>query len=266
MASTTTFQKPIDPVVEATSESQWTRLRWYNIGMGSLHAIQGIIVLILANDFSLPVTGAFLDGPPGVTDPTLTELFRYSVAWGVALFLFMSAIAHFTVSLGAFGWYKANLMRDRNYARWIEYSFSSSLMVVLIASLSGISDVAALLAIAGVNAAMILFGWIMEKYEIPGNPSWLSYWFGVITGAVPWIAIFIYLLGPGADGSPPGFVWGIFISLFIFFNTFAINMVLQYRKVGRWKNYLFGESVYIFLSLTAKSALAWQIFGGTLAV
>jgi hypothetical protein len=46
---------------------------------------------------------------------------------------------------------------------------------------------------------------------------------------------------------------------------FAINMVLQYKKVGRWKDYLFGEAMYILLSLVAKSALAWQVFGGTLA-
>jgi hypothetical protein len=41
-------------------------------------------------------------------------------------------------------------------------------------------------------------------------------------------------------------------------------MFLQYRKVGPWKDYLFGERVYVFLSLFAKSALAWQVFAGTL--
>ncbi len=42
-------------------------------------------------------------------------------------------------------------------------------------------------------------------------------------------------------------------------------MVLQYKKVGKWKDYLYGERVYIILSLVAKTALAWQIFAGTLA-
>ena len=53
-------------------------------------------------------------------------------------------------------------------------------------------------------------------------------------------------------------------TIFVFFNIFAINMVLQYKKVGPWKNYLFGERIYIVLSLLAKTALAWQIFVGTL--
>jgi hypothetical protein len=42
-------------------------------------------------------------------------------------------------------------------------------------------------------------------------------------------------------------------------------MLLQYKQVGPWKNYLFGERMYIVLSLLAKTALAWMIFAGTLA-
>ena len=45
--------------------------------------------------------------------------------------------------------------------------------------------------------------------------------------------------------------------------SFAFNMILHYRKVGRWKNYLYGEYIYIVLSLVAKTALAWQVFAGT---
>ncbi len=256
----------VDGEALAVPEGRFTRLRRYNVLMGTLHLLQGVLILVLATDFSLPVGATFLNGPPGVTDPTYTELFTVSLAWGVALFLFMSAAAHFIIaSPGVFPWYKANLLKDRNYARWIEYSFSSSLMIVLIAMLTGINDIAALIALAGVNASMILFGLLMEKYENPGRPNWLSYWFGVIAGAVPWIAIAVYLFSPTTDASPPGFVYGIFFSLFIFFNSFAINMVLQYRQVGRWRDYLFGESVYILLSLVAKSLLAWQVFAGTLA-
>jgi hypothetical protein len=43
------------------------------------------------------------------------------------------------------------------------------------------------------------------------------------------------------------------------------TMWLQYRRVGRWRSYLFGERAYFVLSLVAKSALAWQVFAGTLA-
>jgi len=55
------------------------------------------------------------------------------------------------------------------------------------------------------------------------------------------------------------------VSLFLFFNCFALNQWLQYKQIGKWKNYLYGERVYIILSFAAKSALAWQIFSGALA-
>ena len=245
-----------------------SRLRTYNLAMGVLHAVQGALVLVLANDFTLPVVGTFMTGPPGATAPEVTTIGNLSIAWGVAVFVFLSAAAHFVIAApGVYGWYEKNLRLKRNYARWIEYSLSSSVMVVLIAMLVGIADIAALVAIAGVNASMILFGLLQEKYEDPDTKvSWISYWFGVLAGAIPWIAILVYLVGPGVDTNPPGFVYGIFFSLFAFFNVFAIVMVLQYKKVGRWADYRFGESTYVLLSLLAKSALAWQVFGGTLAV
>jgi hypothetical protein len=122
-----------------------------------------------------------------------------------------------------------------------------------------------MIAIFGVNASMILFGLLMEKYEKPGRPSWLSYLFGCFAGIIPWITVVIYVVSPGLSGAnPPGFVYGIIASLFVFFNIFAVNMLLQYKQVGKWRDYLFGEKVYILLSLTAKALLAWQVFANTL--
>ena len=59
--------------------------------------------------------------------------------------------------------------------------------------------------------------------------------------------------------------FGIVISIFLLFNCFAIVQWKQYKAQGKWANYLQGEKIYIVLSLVAKSALAWQIFAGTLA-
>jgi hypothetical protein len=139
-------------------------------------------------------------------------------------------------------------------------------MIVLIAQIVGVSDVAAIIAIFGVNASMILFGWLQEKYETPGNGGWLPFIFGCIAGIVPWVGLVFYVFsikGIG-DASAPAFVYGIVFSLFVLFNIFAIVQYLQYKKVGKWAQYLRGEKTYVTLSLVAKSALAWQIFAGTL--
>jgi hypothetical protein len=43
-------------------------------------------------------------------------------------------------------------------------------------------------------------------------------------------------------------------------------MVLQYRQVGPWRSYIFGERSYIVVSLVAKSLLAWQVFANVLVL
>ena len=63
----------------------------------------------------------------------------------------------------------------------------------------------------------------------------------------------------------PGFVYGIVITEAILFFSFGLNQWLQYRGVGRWNDYLYGEKVYLVLSLVAKSVLAWFIYFGSLA-
>jgi hypothetical protein len=246
--------------IDQATERRLGRLRIWNLVVGLILAAQAALMALLTNNFSLPVTAGFITGPPG-TAPEIHHLFNIPTGWGVFTFLAISAVALLLIASPlVFPWYKRNLLKNRNYGRWIEYFFSSSIMIVLIAQITGISDIAALIAIFGINACMILFGALQEKYENPGKPSWLPFWFGSFAGAIPWIAIAIYVWAPGLDVSPPGFVYGIIASLFVFFNCFAINMILQYKKVGPWRDYLFGEKVYILLSLTAKALLAWQVF------
>ncbi len=249
---------PIGALVTPTSS-----LRRWNISLGALHALQAFGIVALATGFMLPVTATFLSGPPG-SPSTPTTLFEVSVAWGVALFLLLSAGFHALISLPrVFDRYLAGLKAEHNFYRWAEYSLSSSIMVVLIAMLTGISDIAALVGLFSANAAMIFFGAVQERYESPGGSLW-PFWLGCVVGIAPWLAIGVYLWSPGSAAEPPAFVYAIFASLFVFFNVFALNMWLQYRRVGRWRSYLFGEKTYMILSLVAKSALAWQVFAGTL--
>ncbi len=243
------------------------KLRRYNLIAGLFHFVQMIIVLGLANDFSLPIVARYMAGPPGSTFAEPVKLFDTPVGITVAIFLGLSAFFHFLVASPTFfNRYINGLNRQRNFFRWVEYSISSSVMIVLIAQICGVTDVVAIISIFGVNASMILFGWVQEKYESPGSGGWVPFIFGCIAGIVPWLGILFYVLsvgGPG-DTKAPAFVYGIVISLFLLFNTFAVVQFLQYKKVGKWADYLRGEKTYITLSLVAKSALAWQIFASTL--
>jgi len=250
-----------------SKEINSSTLRRYNLIAGLFHLAQMLVVLALSNDFSLPIVARYMSGPPGSTFAEAVTLFNTPVGLAVAIFLGLSAFFHFLVaSPQYFGRYSAGIAAQRNYFRWVEYSISSSVMIVLISQIVGVSDLAAIISIFGVNASMILFGWLQEKYESPGNGGWLPFIFGCITGIVPWVALIFYVFSIGgvSDTTAPVFVYGIVVSLFVLFNTFAIVQYLQYKKVGKWSNYIRGEKTYITLSLIAKSALAWQIFASTL--
>ncbi|MEI7578884.1 MAG: heliorhodopsin HeR [bacterium] len=244
-------------------------LRKYNTLMGILHLLQGLLVLTLSNSFKLPINSSFVQYNI-VTNrlmPVLNKVAELPIGPMVALFLFLSATAHFILCLPAiYPWYTRNLEKGINYARWYEYAFSASLMIILIALLVGIYDLGALILMFGLNAMMILLGLMMELHnQTTKKTNWTSYIFSCIAGIIPWIVIALYLFNAGdADHKAPTFVYWIFFTIFLFFNSFAINMYLQYKKVGKWKDYLWGEKMYILLSLIAKSALAWQVFAGTL--
>jgi len=244
-------------------------LRSFNLVAGLLHLVSLVAILALANDVSLPVRATYMTGAPGsdaFSDPV--TLFSLNISYMVAAFLLLSAFFHFLViSPKVFPRYVAGLERQHNTFRWVEYSLSSSIMIVVILQLIGITNFAALAGLFAVNASMILFGWLQERYTTPGNGDYLPFIFGSIAGSVPWIVIAIALFSPKSPepSMVPGFVYGIVISLFVLFNSFALVQWKQYRAKGKWSNYLRGERVYIVLSLVAKTALAWQVFGGTLA-
>lgn len=246
---------------------EYRRLRVWNGSLAGVHAAQAALILALSNGFSLPITISFGTGPPG-TPTSADTVYDLPIGPVVAVFLLLAAIDHGLMAAPRIHeWYTRNLGRERNPARWWEYSVSASLMIVLIAMYTGIGDLAALVAIFGINATMILFGLSMEYANQPGAPvTWRPYLYGCFAGAVPWVAIAIQIgYSQAQTGDVPGFVFGIFASLFVLFMSFAVNMALQYRRRGRWQSYLFGERVYLLLSLAAKSLLAWQIFFPTLA-
>jgi hypothetical protein len=257
--------------MEQSEERKYTRLRLFNAGMGCLHLVQGVAMLLLSSSITFPLRTTFLNssGPPGSGAETVTRtVFDIRLGPMIAAFLLISAIAHFLLaSPGVFPWYVKNLKRQINYVRWYEYAASSSVMIVVIAMLCGIFDLPALVLLFSLNATMIFFGLMMELHnQTTEKTNWTSFAMGCFAGGVPWVIIIWSFIGAvltSNNGHVPGFVYGIIASLFVFFNVFAVNMFLQYKKVGPWRAYLFGERAYILLSLFAKSALAWQVFFGT---
>src|SRR3990167_1644022 len=247
----------------------------WNVGLAALHLLQGIVIIILSKASTLPVTTHFLTTDTLATQtaghPVLAvavrHLFDVNLAYLVAAFFFMSAITHLVVATVYRKRYEANLKTGINKTRWIEYGISASTMMVAISLLSGIYDLSSIIMIFALIFIMNMMGLVMEVHnQTTKKTSWLSYIIGCVAGIIPWIAFTIYVKGAYMYGSGkiPAFVYWIYASMFVLFASFAVNMYMQYRGKGKWTDYLYGERVYMILSLVAKTALAWQIFAGTL--
>ena len=256
-------ERPTTVAVGITSE-RLAGLRRWNIGLTALHLSQAVAIAVLAGGFAITVTSTVPDGPPGTPLPAPQPLYDVRIGWAVAAFLGLAALDHLLTSTAGRGSYEQDLRRGINRYRWVEYSLSATIMVILIGFYSGITGITAVVAIAGANIGMILFGWIQELVNPPGRErtTMMPFWFGTLVGLAPWVAIAINLL---ASPTVPGFVYGIVVVQAVLFFSFGLNQWLQYRQIGRWSAYGYGEKVYLVLSLVAKSLLAWQIFGGSLA-
>ncbi len=251
-----------------TNKITTQKLKKLNIAAGTLHLLQGLLLLVLSRSLSVPISGNFLafDNYSQTLQPATTTLFNLQLPSLIAIFFFLSAFFHFYIAGIYNKRYNSGLKIGINKMRWIEYSISASVMMVAIAVLVGVYDFSSLLMVFSLTAIMNLMGLVMEIHnQTTKETNWLSYYIGCFAGAVPWVVMAFYMWLGADQGSPaPTFVYWIFVSIFAFFSCFAVNMILQYKKIGPWKDYLYGERAYIILSLVAKSLLAWQVFGGTL--
>lgn len=262
------------PVSRKNQTISFDSLHRWNVALAVLHALQGIAVIVLARAVTFPVSSNFITldtltssaGQPQLV-PATQNIFDINLAYLVAAFFFMSALAHTLVATKLRKSYEKNLKNHINKVRWVEYAFSASTMMIAIAILSGIYDLSSLFMIFMLTAIMNFTGLLMESWNGKSKKvNWMSFILGSVAGIIPWIVIGIYFWGANVYGSGqiPTFVYFIYGSLFLFFNCFAVNMYLQYKRKGKWADYLYGERVYMILSLVAKSALAWQVFFGAL--
>jgi len=257
------------PIISKITDA---RLWRWNLGACVLHSLQGLLLLGASQgvpsvkNFKKDLTTSYLifDKQTQALISETKSIGSVEIGLAAAIFLLLSAVAHGYVLLF---WkvYIKDINMEINRARWYEYALSSSVMICAIAMLFGCYDIGSLILMFFVNASMNLFGLMMERLNPAGRTTvdWTPFIFGCIAGVAPWIVVLSYFLGGGNYGEIPGFVYGVLFGYFVFFNTFPVNMVLQYARIGKWVDYRFGELTYITLSLVSKSLLAWLVFGGT---
>lgn len=247
----------------------------WNLWLALAHAFQGALILLLSSTRLFPVETQYLTKDPiaselagsTVIGSATKHLFDINLAYVVAAFFFMAAIAHGLMATVYRNQYEADLKKRTNRIRWFEYSLSASTMLVAVAVLSGVTDFSTLVLIFVLTAVMHLVGSSIESSnQGKTKPNWYLATVSLLAALAPWLVFAVYAWSSNVygDGGVPSFVYWIYISMFAIFGGFATNMYMQFKKVGNWKDYLYGERMYMVLSLAAKTILAWQIFAGSL--
>ncbi len=261
----------------AKSPISFGYLKRFNIGAGILQLINAIMMIALTFTLTWPsgtdlYTFYLTFAHVSPTNPAIFGAPNPQIIFTIenlgillAAFPLISAIAHFIIAFPKNKSYNEHLRNGMNPYRWYEYAFSSSIMIWIIATFVGIWDFWSLAMIFVLNAMMIMFGYLMELVNQRTEKTiWSPFILGSISGGFPWIVLFAYFGGAveSSQGNVPNFVYVIFAVYFVLFMSFAVNQVLQYKAVGKWRDYLYGERMYIVLSFVAKTLLVWLVFGG----
>jgi uncharacterized membrane protein YecN with MAPEG domain len=202
----------------------------------------------------------------GVPGPE--EIAAYSVTWYSAVFIAMSGLDHLIVTLPCFkSKYEYYLARNQNPFRWTEYTFSASLMRMMIAQLSGVTDIHLLGMIYVLAGMTMILGACHESVNAKARADgYKQNWFPFLAAWLPhlasWAVIFCYFFTAVSEGDPPGFVWSIVFILFILDGSFAALFYFQWAQICGFSSYIRGEKGFIVLSFTAKALLAWINYGG----
>lgn len=245
-------------------------LRWWNIAACLFMSGQAGVMLWLATSETLewPIYvnfPAFFDGSSqeGFGIPLPQKVASYSIAWLSGTFLALSGIDHFLVSCpGLVKKYNYYIERYQAPFRWTEYAFSASLMRVMIAQLSGVTDLHSLFMIFILTATTMVLGSCHESINaVARADGYRQNWYPFITAWIPhlasWSVIFCYFFVAVSRSNPPGFVWAIVFVLFFLDGTFALLFYMQWGKIWIFRDYVKGEIGFILLSFTSKTLLAW---------
>lgn len=275
-------------------------LRAFTACTGLVHLGSGIATLVLNKDRKVPLFETWLAWPSSAqrqvdaTNKFITgSNYSGSISFEglVASFFFLSAIFQTVPALVTPIWrWQLKLLLERNVQplRWLEYSASASVMFVTFFILNGNQNVYLIVTAFALSFVMMMLGLVSEAsayfqrtveylsngkmkrnaldYFLPHVLGWVP--FGILWGLI--YRSFVFGISHGSS-KPPMWVYIVFASQIGIMAAFGANQLWQivdlfYVRASDFERQakiaLRTEYIYVTLSLTAKSMLAWVLYWG----
>jgi ABC-type spermidine/putrescine transport system permease subunit I len=139
-------------------------------------------------------------------------------------------------------------------------------MRVHIAQVAGVTDLYTLILTFFLGHAAIMFPLMYEKMNAKNRADGYvqdtsPFWMGFLCHAASWAVVFAYFAS-GSTEEGRSLAIALVLTLFILELTFPAAFVLQWGKVGPFKDYMIGEFTFCLLSFTTKTFLAWATLIG----
>lgn len=217
------------------------------------------LLVLLREPISLHGAQDLLFGSRSVSVSALQSTLYVGIA--LVLFLLVSTVSHFVVAAPTAFAYTIGIKSGYNTSRWLDLAVSSSILLWVIAEITAIAHTSAFLVLVVVNALLLALGARLEKADASGRALYPGFLLGALVATLPWLAFLVYVMGPGSTGEtrPAVFVFTLVLTVFVTAAAFILNQLLPRFRVGPWRDFVFGEGVYIVLNLVAKLALVGQI-------
>jgi hypothetical protein len=241
-------------------------LRTLSVLSGAVLLAEAVVVaVIIARSHTqvlLPVA-LHLRGTDG-TSP----LGRVDLGMAVIVLCALVALARLVVVVPpVFPRYFAGVQTNRHSARWIEFAFSSSIVIFLVAQLNGISDIGTLVLGYAITSGMTLFTVLQERSPRAASARMLPLWFGAVIGIVPWGVIAFHQVAQLLSGQPPSaLVRVITLTMLAFSFAFFVSHWREQRQANTTRTLPGGERTHILLSLASTSAFTWLVVLGSIGV
>jgi hypothetical protein len=240
-------------------------LRRTSVLAGMLLFVQGIVLAMILAAVPARVLLPITFGLPGGLERIV--FIRLDLAAAVIVLCLLVAISRLlVVTPRVFPRYFSAVQNTRHTARWIEFAFSSSITIFLVARLNGVSDIGTLVLSYAITSGMTLFIVIQELSPRSANGRMFALWCAAAIGIVPWGVIAFHQIAALVLGQPPSLLARVItLTMLAFSFAFFFSHWREQRRSDPARSDA-GERMHILLSLVSTSVFAWLVVLGVVGV
>lgn len=268
--------KKLKQLFNFKSNQKLVGLKKINLTLSGLYLIQIVLLVIFPNNSWVSITTNYLaydsllsSGEKIVHSAGTSRLFDLNLLWVLVFVLGVSCILHLLFATKFKNKYESSLKSggSNSIFNWITYGFFSSLTILIMALLSGVFDISSLVLILSVSIfASVSSALYYLRLNTDKHLAKTSFLISIKATILPWLIILVYIIGTFVFGGNSISAWIYLVYLTVILTQVALGYVYNQmnEKIGKWRDVLYSEKIYLGIIFISQTLVIWQIFLGSL--